>query len=486
MIALAVTLMVLLTMRAAGVPPPLILIFTCLSIWCFGVRFAAAFTNINTKLYFVIWRFFGFEPKAKGVLAVATHRGFAMVERYDVWRGRGFFHARHQHNNQRYLSACMEEIASSAGWLRRRTLETYILAVLRQKAQRGRLSDLSGSPHRTIQLWTAAIACGIYGEKDVTPLADLALSNFKTGSILYRLPHGTLRPNMFEPHRVYFEQLLGAPVVISTASPAGAVLVQRVPKLPPIIHYQDVASERQARGVNHIALGVDLITAEPVFVEFSDMMHTQIAGVSGFGKSTFLQSFMQQCLEVGDELAKIFVIDLKGTDFNHLACNRLEVVFNYDKVTDLVEFLVGEMDNRLALMRSRGLRKWPQGRLLIVIDEFGQIMYRGVDPHGSAAEQKKGQAIQARLISSLCRLGMLGRAAGITLVCATQKPTADAIPTQLRANLDAAVMFRSSRLMASSIFGGDANLKFDPIDLPRGHAIAFLDGDVRYLKSYVV
>ena len=61
---------------------------------------------------------------------------------------------------------------------------------------------------------------------------------------------------------------------------------------------------------------------------------------------------------------------------------------------------------------------------------------------------------------------MLGRAAGITLICATQKPTADAIPTQLRANLDAAVMFRSSRLMSSSIFGGEANLKFDPIDLP--------------------
>jgi hypothetical protein len=39
--------------------------------------------------------------------------------------------------------------------------------------------------------------------------------------------------------------------------------------------------------------------------------------------------------------------------------------------------------------------------------------------------------------------------------------------------------------MASSIFGGEANLKFDPIDLPRGHAIAFLDGETRYLKSYV-
>jgi FtsK/SpoIIIE family len=449
------------------------------------VRLAAGFAHIGTKLYSAFWRLFGFEPKATGVLAVATHRGFAMVERYDVWRGRGFFHARHQHSNQSDLVACIEEIAAGAGWLRRRALETYILAILRQKAQRGRLSDLSGSPHRTVQLWAAAIACGIHGDKEITPLADLALSKFQAGSIVYRLPHGTLRPNMFEPHRAYFEQLLGGAIVISSASPAGAVQVARVPKLPSVIRYQDVASERRVRGVNQIALGVDLITAEPVFVPFSDMMHTQIAGVSGFGKSTFLQSVMQQCLEVGAELQKIYVIDLKGTDFNYLACDRLEVVFDFEKVAELVEFLVQEMESRLASMRSGGLRKWPQGRLLVVIDEFGQLMYRGVDPHGTAAEQKKVQAVQARLISSLCRLGMLGRAAGITLVCATQKPTADAIPTQLRANLDAAVMFRSSRLMASSIFGGEANLKFDPIDLPRGHAIAFLDGETRYLKSYV-
>jgi DNA segregation ATPase FtsK/SpoIIIE-like protein len=258
------------------------------------------------------------------------------------------------------------------------------------------------------------------------------------------------------------------------------VLVRRVPSLPPILQLADASPKW-----GHITFGVDLITGLPVRVAFADMMHTQIAGVSGFGKSTFLQSLLQQCLDLGDELDKIFVIDLKGTDFNHLACERLEVVFDWDKVCELIDCLFCEMERRLALMREGNQRKWPDGRLLVVIDEFAQIMFRGVDPNASAAAQKKAQAVQANLISTLCRLGMLGRAAGITLICATQKPTADAIPTQLRANLDAAVMFRSSRLMASSVFGGDADLKFDPIDLPRGHAIAFLDGEVRYLKSYV-
>jgi hypothetical protein len=478
MSALAIIVAIVLTALAAGLPLPPALILGCLSLWFMRLRLAAGFAHIETRIYSAFWRLFGFEPKATGVLAVATHRGFAMVERFDVWRGRGFFQARHQHN-QTELVASIEEITAGAGWLRRRGLEAYILAVLRMKARRGRLSDLTASPHRTIQLWAAAIACGIHGDREITPLADLALSKFQAGSIVYRLPHGALRPQMFEPHRTYFEQLLGGAVVIGTAQPAGAVRVARVPKLPAVIR-RPAAGQR-----GRIALGVDLITAEPVFVPFADMMHTQIAGVSGFGKSTFLQSLLSQCLQLGAELDKIFVIDLKGTDFNHLACERLEVVFDFDKVCELVDCLFREMERRLALMRERGETKWPQGRLLVVIDEFGQLMYRGVDPHGAAAEQKKAQAVQARLISNLCRLGMLGRAAGITLVCATQKPTADAIPTQLRANLDAAVMFRSSRLMASSIFGGEAALQFDPIDLPRGHAIAFLDGDVRYLQSYV-
>jgi DNA segregation ATPase FtsK/SpoIIIE-like protein len=415
------------------------------------------------------------------VLAVATAGGFAMIDRHDVWKGRGIFQAQHRHGDQAYLLACMTEITSgSAGWLRHRSLYAYILAVLRQKAQRGRLSDLTASRHPLIQLWVATIACGIHGEKDATPLADLSLSNFKEGSIVYRLPHGTLQPKLFEAHRTYFEQLLGGPVVISSATPAGAVLVRRVPKLPPTLRLEDATQER-----GQVTLGVDLITGEPVRLAFANMMHTQVVGISGFGKSTFLQSLLQQCLALGDELEKIFVIDLKGTDFTHLACERLEVVFDFDKVCDLVDCLFAEMERRLTLMRGNGDRKWPAGRLLVVIDEFAQIMFQGVDLSDAQAKQKKALAVQQRLVSTLCRLGMLGRAAGITLVCATQKPTADAIPTQLRANLDAAVMFRSSRLMASSIFGGEANLKFDPIDLPRGHAIAFLDGDVRYLKSYV-
>ncbi|HLN09290.1 MAG TPA: FtsK/SpoIIIE domain-containing protein, partial [Xanthobacteraceae bacterium] len=227
-------------------------------------------------------------------------------------------------------------------------------------------------------------------------------------------------------------------------------------------------------------------TGEPAFVEFSDLMHMQVGGVPGYGKSVFLQSLIAQCLDLGDELSKVYVIDLKGTDFARFEGNRVEVVFEFDRVIGLVEELVKLMHQRLTEMRAKGLVKWPKGRLVVVVDEFGQLMYWGVDPKGAkSADIKAAEAIQARMISNLCRLGMLGRAAGVTLVCATQKLTIDAIPSALRANLDWAVFFRTSRQMASSVFGADAGLQFDPPRLSRGQAVAFIDGETRYFQSFM-
>jgi DNA segregation ATPase FtsK/SpoIIIE-like protein len=99
---------------------------------------------------------------------------------------------------------------------------------------------------------------------------------------------------------------------------------------------------------------------------------------------------------------------------------------------------------------------------MVVVDEFAQLVYQNADPHLTNEERKKHKAIQDKMIADLCRLGMLGRAAGITLICATQKPTADAIPTALRHNLDAAIIFRSSRLLTSSIISETVCQKATP------------------------
>jgi len=425
--------------------------------------------------------------ESAGVLACASERGFAMVEHVPAWKGVGLFARGWRHADDGRLEQLLAGYARMSWWDRRQALG-FALALLAVKGQRGRLSDFTSSPSTVIRLWTAALALDIRTSLGaIHPLADLGLSDFRAGRLVYRLPNASLDASDFEDGKTFFEGLVGGPVVVS-GEPGipGAVRVQRIADLPPKIELAEVASWRAAVGMNQIALGVDAVVGEPLFVEFSDLMHMQVGGVPGYGKSVFLQSLIAQCLGLGDELAKIYVIDLKGTDFLSFVGNRVEVVFEFDRVVDLVEDLVRLMHDRLTEMRSQGLMKWPKGRLVVIIDEFGQLMYWGVDPKSAKpADVKAAEAVQARMISNLCRLGMLGRAAGVTLVCATQKLTVDAIPSALRANLDWAVLFRTSRAMASSVFGGEADLQFDPPRLRRGQAVAFIDGETRYLQGFI-
>jgi hypothetical protein len=427
------------------------------------------------------------EVVSAGVLACASERGFAMVEHVPAWKGVGLFTRAWRHADDGRLEQLLAGYGRMSWWDRRQALK-FALALLAVKGQRGCLSDFTSSPSTVIRLWTAALALDIRTSLGaIHPLADLGLSDFGTGRLVYRLPNSALDVEDFEKGKEYFEGLVGGPVVVS-AEPGipGAVRVQRIAGLPPKIELSAVEPWRAAVGMNQIALGVDAVGGEPLFVEFSDMQHTQVGGVSGYGKSVFLQSLIIQCLDLGDELSKVFIIDLKGTDFSRFEGNRVEIVYEFDRVVDLVEDLVALMHRRLTEMRGKGLVKWQKGRLVIIIDEFGQLMYWGVDPKSAKpADVKAAEAVQARLISNLCRLGMLGRAAGVTLVCATQKLTVDAIPSALRANLDWAVLFRTSRAMASSVFGGEADLQFDPPRLRRGQAVAFIDGETRYFQAFL-
>jgi len=417
------------------------------------------------------------EVASVGILACASERGFAMVEWLPAWKGKGLFARGWHRGEEARLERLLVDYARMGWWARRQALG-YVLALLARKGQLGRLSDLTCSPSPVIRMWVSALALDIRTSLGaIHPLADLRLSDFRKGRLVFRLPNAALEPKKFEDAKPFFEQLVGGPVVVSPEPGIpGAVRVQRVARLPAVIALAEVEPWRAAVGMSRIALGVDCVAGEPIFVEFSDLMHMQVGGVPGYGKSVFLQSLIAQCLGLGDELSKVFIIDLKGTDFQRFKGNRVE----------LVEELVALMHRRLAEMRAKGLVKWPKGRLVVVIDEFGQLMYWGVDPKSAKpADIKAAEAVQARMISNLCRLGMLGRAAGVTLVCATQKLTIDAIPSALRQTLDWAVFFRTSRQMASSVFGADAGLQFAPPRLGRGQTVAFIDGETKTFQSFM-
>jgi hypothetical protein len=104
-----------------------------------------------------------------------------------------------------------------------------------------------------------------------------------------------------------------------------------------------------------------------------------------------------------------------------------------------------ELDRRLGELRRAGLAdiaawhdaglpRWP--RLVVVVDEVAELTI------GNVGKDKAAQSERNAATGRLCELGRLGRAAGIHLVVCTQRPDAEAVPGQLKANLGGTVAFR--------------------------------------------
>src|SRR5919205_845851 len=124
---------------------------------------------------------------------------------------------------------------------------------------------------------------------------------------------------------------------------------------------------------------------------------------------------------------------------------RLPVVTEMDKVVAALRWTVIEMERRYGLFAEVGARnvvafndRFPSERLVylvLVVDELADMMM-------TAAEDVE------RLI---CRLAQLGRAAGVHLVVATQRPSVDVLTGLIKANLPTRIAFAVSSMVDSRV-----------------------------------
>src|SRR5207253_4159434 len=78
----------------------------------------------------------------------------------------------------------------------------------------------------------------------------------------------------------------------------------------------------------------------------------------------------------------------------------------------------------------------PMPRWVVVCDELARLTV------GNAGESREERGTRERTTALLCDIARMGRAAGVHLVACTQRPDADAVPGQLKANLAGTVAFR--------------------------------------------
>ena len=209
-----------------------------------------------------------------------------------------------------------------------------------------------------------------------------------------------------------------------------------------------IASPHFARARLPIGIGMD-VGGKPVVGDLTRMPHLLVAGATGSGKSVCINSLITSLLimRTPDEV-QFIMIDPKQVELSQyrgLPHLRLPVVTDMDKVVAALRWTVLEMERRYGLFAEVGARnvnafndRFPDDRLVylvMVIDELADMMM-------TAAEDVE------RLI---CRLAQLGRAAGVHLVVATQRPSVDVLTGLIKANLPTRIAFAVSSQVDSRV-----------------------------------
>ncbi len=231
--------------------------------------------------------------------------------------------------------------------------------------------------------------------------------------------------------------------IIETPEPGEGLVGLEVPNPSPgkvlmrsIVEEPEFSKIVQKGGLA-FALGQDA-GGQSLALDLAAMPHLLIAGATGSGKSVCINSLVASLLMTRppDEL-RMIMVDPKRvelTPFNGIPHLVMPVIVEPDEVQPALRGLINEMTRRYKIMEETGVRNIagynakaaePMSFLVLIVDELADLMMTG----GLEVEQQ------------LVRLAQLGRAAGIHMVLATQRPSVKVVTGLLKANVPARVAF---------------------------------------------
>ena len=200
------------------------------------------------------------------------------------------------------------------------------------------------------------------------------------------------------------------------------------------------------------AVGKD-IGGSCIIGDIGKLPHMLIAGTTGSGKSVCMNSLIISLLyKAKPEEVRLIMVDPKMVElgvYNGIPHLLIPVVTDPKKAAGALQWGVTEMMRRYRLMADAGVRdlesfnKLADGsdefermaQIVVVIDELADLML-------VAAKEVE---------ESICRIAQMGRAAGIHLVIATQRPSADVITGLMKANIPSRIAFAVASAMESRI-----------------------------------
>ena len=255
----------------------------------------------------------------------------------------------------------------------------------------------------------------------------------------------------------------------------------------------------KAKSKSSFAVGKD-IGGNCIVGNIAKLPHMLIAGTTGSGKSVCMNSIIISLLyKASPDDVKLIMVDPKMVElgiYNGIPHLLIPVVTDPKKAAGSLQWAVTEMMRRYRSMSDVGVRDLESynaivdsqevegdhlPQIVVIIDELADLML-------VAAKEVE---------ESICRIAQMGRAAGIHLVIATQRPSADVITGLMKANIPSRIAFAVASAMESRIIldtpgaeklVGKGDMLYAPIGSGKPKRVqgCFVsDGEVEAVANYV-
>ena len=208
----------------------------------------------------------------------------------------------------------------------------------------------------------------------------------------------------------------------------------------------------KAKSKTSVALGKS-IDGSCIVGNIARMPHLLIAGTTGSGKSVCMNSIIISLLyKAGPDDVKLIMVDPKMVElgiYNGIPHLLIPVVTDPKKAAGSLQWAVTEMLRRYRMMSDMGVRDLESYNSIVTSEEDGQKLPQVVIIIDELADLMMVAAKEVE--DSICRIAQMGRAAGMHLIIATQRPSANVITGLMKANIPSRIAFSVASAMESRI-----------------------------------
>ena len=207
-----------------------------------------------------------------------------------------------------------------------------------------------------------------------------------------------------------------------------------------------------AKSKSSFAVGKD-IGGKCIVGNIAKLPHMLIAGTTGSGKSVCMNSIIISLLyKASPDDVKLIMVDPKMVElgiYNGIPHLLIPVVTDPKKAAGSLQWAVTEMLRRYKAMSDAGVRDLESYNSIVENEENGKRLPQVVVIIDELADLMLVAAKEVE--ESICRIAQMGRAAGIHLIIATQRPSADVITGLMKANIPSRIAFAVASAMESRI-----------------------------------